>query len=308
MSVFTRYPAVTLLAVLLGGVAHAQDQPPEVLQPSGPEVPAVSPAYSQAPAGNGQPAGEGPRAGEGQPGGDGLRPPPGVPGLDDWMLYHRPSSCFCPVGGDGPIQTELYLRAGVSFPVGGGVYSRILQTGWEIQGGGRALFFNTARDAAWVVDLGVVNIWNHSNRPDVLIPLSVAQSTTGAMGAQTIAFLPLDVTAAALNRTFGSASLGKEWWLTDPATAPCNRLRWGVDLGGRYGSNSATFHEIRHRTDVIGAAFIALHADLEIPCGCCTFIYGLRTEYQYSWSDILQSQNSGDLADFSLLVNFGVRF
>jgi hypothetical protein len=289
MSVTTRQLAVTLLAVVLGGAARAQGLPPEVQRPSGPEFPVSPPAV------DGKAAAEAP-------------PPAGSAGPDDWITYRRPQSCFCPLGGDGPIQTELYLRVGPDFPVGGGIYSRMMQTGWEIQGGGRALFFVPDRTAAWVVDLGIVNVWNHTNRPDIPIFLNEPVTTTSPLGLSTTSFQPVTVTADALNRTMGSASIGKEWWLTDPATAAHNRVRWGIDVGGRYGSDDATFHEIRHRTDTIGGFFVAVHADLEIPCGCCTFLAGLRTEYEYTSSDVLQSQQSGDVADIALLLNFGVRF
>jgi hypothetical protein len=284
MSVPNRCFTVLLLALVLGGAAAAQGLPPEVQRPSAPNQPTPPPAYTTASAPEGQPTAVGP---------------------DPYLLYPRPQSCNCPFGHNGPIQTELYFRAGPAFPVGGGVYARILQTGWELEGGGRVLFLNTPRDAAWVVDLGIVNVWNHANRPDVLLPLNVflTDPTTGVTS-----LTPVDVTASDLNRTMGSAGLGRDWWLLGSANDGGRKLRVGFDIGGRYGSDSAQFHEIRHRTDEIGGPYAAIHADLEWGCGGCTFTTGLRLEYEYVSSDILQNQNSGDVADLSLLLTFGVRF
>jgi hypothetical protein len=276
-----------LLALVLGGIVQAQGLPPDVLRPTGPGVPSLPPAYSTAPGPEGQQAAQ-----------------PAVP--DPYLIYPRSESCNCPIGHNGPIQTELYFRAGPDFPVGGGVYSRILQTGWEIEGGGRVLFLNPARDAAWIVDLGIVNVWNHSNRPDVTLPLNVYETdpTTGVT-----ALTPVNATASDINRTMASGGLGRDWWLFGGTANDCGRkCRVGFDIGGRYGSDKADFHEIRHRTDEIGGPYAAIHADLEWGCGGCTFVAGLRLEYEYISSDVLQSANSGDIADISLLVNFGVRF
>ena len=54
--------------------------------------------------------------------------------------------------------------------------------------------------------------------------------------------------------------------------------------------------------------FLAVHSDLEIPCGCCIFQAGLRSEYGYTWADILQRQNNSDVQDINLLFNLGLRF
>jgi hypothetical protein len=76
-----------------------------------------------------------------------------------------------------------------------------------------------------------------------------------------------------------------------------NKLRWGLDGGGHYGTAHARFEpqlpellqrfapslgrflRTDTRNDGIGAAYVALHADLEIPCGgSCILFAGLRTE------------------------------
>src|SRR4051812_15602535 len=66
-------------------------------------------------------------------------------GLSDWILGTKPGCCG-PVGGDGPIRGELYLRGGPSLPVEGAYFGHTLKPGWDIDGGGRVLFFNTDLD------------------------------------------------------------------------------------------------------------------------------------------------------------------
>jgi hypothetical protein len=92
--------------------------------------------------------------------------------------------------------------------------------------------------------------------------------------------------------------------------ASCDTTSWrvGFDAGGRWGTARLETHQLKHRSDVIGSAFFAAHSDVEVPCGCCIFYYGLRLEYDYTWSDILQLQNKSDLQDLNLLVTTGVRF
>ena len=41
---------------------------------------------------------------------------------------------------------------------------------------------------------------------------------------------------------------------------------------------------------------------------CDRCYWCLRSEYGYTWSDILQRQNDGDIQEVSLLFNLGVRF
>ena len=117
------------------------------------------------------------------------------------------------------------------------------------------------------------------------------------------------VTLRQLNRTFFDVGAGKEWYLWGAANSTGPMFRIGLDGGGRWGSAMAEFNEIRHRTDVIGGVWAAGHADFEIPCGgCCIFQAGLRVEYGYTWSDILQIQNKSDVQDINILFNVGLRF
>src|SRR5262249_43949747 len=90
-------------------------------------------------------------------------PPPSQFTLSKWIVGERWPGCCGPVGGNGPIGSEVYLRTGVSLPLGNGGLSAASGTGWDIEGGGRVLFFNRAVDAAWTVDLSITNIWNPSS-------------------------------------------------------------------------------------------------------------------------------------------------
>jgi hypothetical protein len=118
--------------------------------------------------------------GDGQPT---LGGPPMVgPGLSRWIVGTCPDCCG-PVGGNGPIQMEVYLQAGLDFPFSDGVFGHTLKTGWMIQGGGRTLFFNPEQDAAWVVDLSVSNVHNPGRNPSYEVPLThilVPTATTSA--------------------------------------------------------------------------------------------------------------------------------
>jgi hypothetical protein len=60
--------------------------------------------------------------------------------------------------------------------------------------------------------------------------------------------------------------------------------------------------------DTVGAVFLSIHSDLQIPFGKVNLIAGLRLEWDYMWSDILQSQNNSDLSNISLLYNGGIQF
>jgi hypothetical protein len=228
--------------------------------------------------------------------------------LSDWITYRRGGCCTGPIGGDPPLVSELYIRTGLSFPFGGQTFSHVSDVGWSIQGGGRMLFFDMAMERAWTVDVGISSHYNRADDFDTRIPLNIIVPnefgipTRVQFGAGGIP----GVTIHSFHRTFVNAALGREVYLRGSALDPGGKLRVGWDAGGGWGSGSAEFHQIRHRVDVIGRAFVAVHSDLEIPCGCCTFQAGLRSEYSYTFSDILQAQS--DLQEINLLFNFGVRY
>ena len=77
--------------------------------------------------------------------------------------------------------------------------------------------------------------------------------------------------------------------------------------GGRYGAATVKFNEIRHHTQVIEGIYAAIHTDLEIPWGRCTYLAGIRGEYGFTWSNIFD-RGQGDLQDLTALFNLGVRY
>lgn len=230
--------------------------------------------------------------------GDSLAAPGAQPhhGLSDWIKYTCPDCCG-PIGGDGPINTVLFVRSGVSLPVEGPIFGHTLQTGWEIEGGGRSVFFNPTLDRDWAIDLSISNIWNHGQHSDfvVALPRGPGEPDVGR-------------SIHDLNRTYVNAGLGRDWYIWGPANACGCKWVWGIDAGGRLGSAKVDFNAFPHKTDVISGVFVALHSEVEHSCGCCTFTYGFRAVWDYTWMDILTIRNDSDLMDVDLLLTAGVRF
>lgn len=224
--------------------------------------------------------------------------------MSSWIV-HNQANCCSPFGGDGPINTELYIDTGPSIPVGGGILHHIMETGWDIRAGGRSLFFNPAVDAAWTVDLNLSYIFNHA-RPNPKVPL-VGNFPSSTPGQPAGPGVTRDVTLRDLNRTFVNGALGREWYLNAPANAAGWKWRAGFDMGGGIGSGLLNFVDIRHKTDTIYDVVLGFHTDLEIPWGCCTFTYGFRAEWDYTWMDVIQ-KNNAQLQDVNLLLTLGVRF
>ncbi len=228
-------------------------------------------------------------------------------GLSDWITYDRPC-CDEPADGVYSLGSEFYFRVGPTFPIGGQTLSRALQNGWMLQGGGRFLLFNPVRTKAWVVDAGISTHFNDADEPTARFTITDfiinADGTT-----QRVVFgqagIP-GVTIRSYNRTFANLGFGREWYIFQPEWSEGNKWRVGADIGGRYGSSSIRLNEIQRRTDVVGAVYTAIHTDYEIPCGCCTWMGGIRGEWAYTWSDILQQ--TSDLMDLSLLFNIGFRY
>lgn len=218
--------------------------------------------------------------------------------LSNWITYTHPNCCG-PVGGDGPILTELYLRTGLSLPVSGGTIGHTIGAGWEIQGGGRSLFFNPEMNSAWTVDLSLGNIYNNGNRTNLTYP-----------------FRGLTVSTQSLNRTFVTAGLGKEWYPLMPADNSAGvNWRAGFDGGGRLGVASLALNGapalpatgFRRTTDVLSGLYVALHTDAEYPCGLATFLGGFRVEWDYTWMDP-NGGPTGDVEDVNFLLTGGLRF
>lgn len=173
-------------------------------------------------------------------------PPPGQQvRLSNWILGERCPGCCGPIGGNGPIGSEMYLRSGVSIPIGGGALEGSLSTGWDLEGGARVLFFNRAVDAAWTVDISVTNIFNPPNStPNHVTLTNVPLQTAGITGGTTTTTVPsLTVTPSDLNRTYVNISAGREVWMLGTADSSHNDLNWriGWDVGGRWGTETSNW-------------------------------------------------------------------
>src|SRR5581483_1427443 len=125
--------------------------PPPVAPPTSP-LPDVIPPPSQAPAANA-----------------GL-PPGTVP--DPWITYTRPGCCG-PIGGNGPVGWEYFLRTGLSIPTGPGIVAESLNAGWRTEIGARSLFFNPANTTAWTTEMGLSYTYNDAGGPNRQFTLNV---------------------------------------------------------------------------------------------------------------------------------------
>jgi hypothetical protein len=231
-------------------------------------------------------------------------------GLSSWITYDRPAACCGPIGADGPITTEIFLRAGASLVLNDSTLGRTVQNGWAVDGGARSLFFNAERTAAWAATYGVSNYNYHGTRPDIKIPLHIL--VPNAAGTATPINFGTDVpgvTMRDLNETFFNLGFGRDWWFWGSAYS-CDGPLWrlGFDVGGRYGSGRVRLWELRHRTDVMGGVWVGVHSLWEVPCACGWFVAGFRAEWGYVWSDIMQRQNDSDLILINLLGQIGYRF
>lgn len=211
--------------------------------------------------------------------------------LSNWITYGGNCSCHGEENGPPYIQSETILRAGPSVAVGGGIINRSVDVGWAFTGGIRSLLFNNAYDRAWVVTFSITNI-NYSGSDDA--PFFAIRNPNNPNARLNM-----------INRTTGDVSIGREYYLWNSADSRQKMWRAGWDVGGRYGSGYCRFED-GHNTDVIGGAFVAIHTDLEIPCGWATLVHGIRYEYNYTSTDVIQ--RGANIMDMMLLYSFGCRW
>jgi hypothetical protein len=299
-SIVTR---AVILAILGGRAAGAAAQTPNatggpaLAAPTTTPVPEIMPPPSQIPS---------IRAG---------LPPGSVP--DPWITYDRPGCCG-PIGADGPINSELYLRAGPSIPTGSSIIRQSENTGWMTEIGGRSLFFNRDTTAAWTGDLGLAYTYNNSGG-DIRFPLIVPFNNT-TFFATTVQHIPLQVSIRDYQRVAPTLAGGREWYIGRPAYCPGSHWRVGADIGGRWGTSRLELNEFsfpghtdfRRLSDVYGSFLISVHSDYEIQISAATwFTFGARAEWAYNWSDILRDafpRQSSDTQEINLLLNVGIRF
>ena len=71
-------------------------------------------------------------------------PQPAPAALSSYILGTRPDCCG-PMGGNGPIKSEIYIESGLALPVAGNIMARSLEPGWDIQGGAAPCFSTSIR-------------------------------------------------------------------------------------------------------------------------------------------------------------------
>jgi hypothetical protein len=335
----TRFlPGVVLLAVAAGPVAAQPVMPPysppgrtagviPSVAPAGAQDPPVAPQPSTSPANPDPlptPAAVADRLGAltGQPipAGPGTGPLPPGAYASPWRMTDAPGCCG-PLGLNGPVHYEVYARTGVNLVFGNGPFTDRLNPGWVIAGGGRSLFFNTGMDAAWAIDLGLSYQHNRGELRDptnLFIRQNPTQNpVTGQRQDQPDLLLLTRIRA--LHRTAFNFALGREWFVWGPGVPGCEagwNLRYGVDVGGRWGTmhvdlrpladdGSAEFYA--RRQNVFHGLFLGAHATVEVPMGGWIWFGGLRTQYVYDWSNVVPPLN-GDVQNVDLLLTAGVRF
>jgi hypothetical protein len=295
MSAKTILPCALVLSVLLSGVVRGQTPPavgaPAVPAPSTTLPPPLPPPVPSPVSEVAPPM----HAAEGG-------------GPWSWLNYMQADCCGA-IGANGPICFDVFLRNGLSIPVSGNMGNR-LDPGWEIKAGGRSLFFNPGRDAAWTVEFGISNTYNSAGTNNGPFPLSIfVPDANGNAVRVNLGALPAGgVFLRDLNRTFVNLGAGREIYLNGSAASDGPKWRAGADAGGLWGSASAEFDNIRQRTNVITGIYAAVHSDIEVPvCGCCVFQFGVRAEWSYTWMhNILQTES--DIQEINLLVTTGIRF
>ena len=95
-------------------------------------------------------------------------------------------------------------------------------------------------------------------------------------------------------------------------------LRWGVEVGGRWGTEHVDLDLIgttgplgsplyARRQGVTHGVFVGTHANVEMCFGGWIWFAGRRAQYGYDWGNVVPPLN-GDIQNFNLLMETGVRF
>lgn len=210
------------------------------------------------------------------------------------------ANCCGPIGGHGPIGTEFWLATGPSFVIGGGSLSNALRTGWEVEGGGRSLFFATDGLSAWSIDASVSYTANGGN---------LEHPFQGLLG-------PGDnVTIHYLNRAALHVGLGKDWWWCGSGDVGSDfnpNFRFGVNAGATYGSSHVDLNspiapqQFERIQGVYAGAYIGLHWDMEIPLGGWTFLTGIKAYWTDDFLHVLPGDDN--ILGINLLWNVGFRY
>ena len=275
----------------------------------------LSSAFRPAPAGT---TAEGIALDEGSPPPPPMTPIPLDPPYSPYLNYPRSPCCCGPVGKcGGPLGYDVFLRGGLVFPTGAGVFNQYLTTGWDIEGGARLYLFNPPSTAAWIGTVSISNIYARTgtvNQPVTLynVPVILPPSPNSPFPVRSIQVVPaIQLTVNYLNMTFVNLGFGRQWWLcgsADPGQTHGWNWNVGLDGGGRWGAAKVAFDEIQHKTGVVGGMYGAVYTNIEHPFRCGIPFAGVRLEYNYIWTGLLQRQNPGDFQSLNLLFQLGVRY
>jgi hypothetical protein len=206
--------------------------------------------------------------------------------------------CCGPVGANGPIGQEIYVRFGANFPLGNGLLARSLNTaGHTVQVGGRSQFFDPPGDAAWALDLHLQYEFNNADAQDV------------------VTFRGEPVLVRELHRWAVGLGGGRDMFLSAPGfvggTWDAN-FRLGWDVGGRWGTGHVDLNPLfepegyRRHQDVFAQAFAGVLATVEVPVGGWTWVGGGRLEWDYTFSDLIPKGSS--FHEINVLLMCGVRY
>jgi hypothetical protein len=236
--------------------------------------------------------------------------------------YHDVTGCCGPLGG-GHLAYDLYMMTGPNFIFGNGPLTDRLNTGWIVQGGGRSLFFNTANDAAWVLDLGLSYQYNRGKQeePADLFVRQAPQQNTATNQVVPQPDLLLSTNIRGFHRTAFNFAVGRDWWLWGagaPGLEHGWNCRFGMDIGGRWGTEHVDLDLIgttgpfgsplyARRQGVFHGVYISGHISWEIPIGGWIWFTGLRGQYGYDWGNVVIPLN-GDIQNANLLLTTGIRF
>lgn len=244
-----------------------------------------------------------------------LTAPPNSPSYPNGTVFSPAcpdGSCCGPFGANGPITYELFSRTGPSLVVGGSELSGRLNTGWQVGGGANTLFFNKARDAAWVLTTGVSYTYNRGRQerggplPVITPPINRA---TGADGQ-------FDYLVRGVHRTSFDFGFGRDWWLSGPGNvgSDCKHNgRVGVDVGGRWGTShsdlvlESDLDTYLRKQSVFHSVLIGTHANWERAMGNWILFAGIRGEFDYTFLDVVPT-NGSDIVSVNFLFQLGVRY
>lgn len=247
-------------------------------------------------------------------------PPPSVEGLppgsvtSPWCGARPAGWCCGPTGRNGPIGYELYTFTGPNQVIGGDDFSKTLNTGWTVGGGGRSLFFNRPGDAAWVLDLGLSYTYNQGDATDVLGVFTPAPLDT-TTNQPTAPDQVNSFRVRGLARTNFNVAIGRDWFLNGPGNngSTGNNCRVGTAFGGAWGTSHVDLVPVADVTNylrksgVTHGIFGSAHADWERPVGGWVLFFGGELRLGYTWADLVPPVGS-DILDLNFLLRLGVRY